>query len=56
MPSGMHGLQFQDRHLIVRVGGTARTTDDGFQDSWGHVTDGRQDHVQKFLAQYLSSA
>ena len=55
MASGMHGhqcaqirirIQAQARNLIVRVGGTTRTTDDGFQDSWDHVTDGRQDQVQ----------
>ena len=43
MASGMHGhqcaqvrIQIRDqaRHLIVRVGGTTRTIDDGFQDAW----------------------
>ena len=32
-------IQVQARHLIVRVASTTRTTDDGFQDSWDHVTD-----------------
>ena len=32
-------IQVQACHLIVRLGGTTRTTDDGFQDPWDHVTD-----------------
>ena len=32
-------IQVQARHLIVCVGGTMRTTNDGFQDSWDYVTD-----------------